>query len=308
MSNCRIAETGKNNEVFVVSDADRTAIVIGVTGRVGSLLADSLLEHGWKVQGAARCSGAGQKEALAEKGIDVIPFDVLKDDPAALPDADVVFLEIWDPSQPLNIWPINFYGVGRIVERYAGKADFVNGCSSAVYGEHLQPNSETGTPPSPTTEYGRSRYCQERLIDYFCVTRGSRGIYLRYMHANSVKRGYVRRTAEKIIKGESIGDDPDARIQVIGIEDTVRMTRMAADRVDNPPEVVNCCHPRSWTKRELAEALLKKLGRGEVVFDVGTGGVEKSRYADTTKMVEWFGEPEVPVQTILDRVVEDINS
>lgn len=284
----------------------RRALILGITGRVGTGLTPALRDDGWDVVGAARCSNEASKREIEDLGVAVTRFDILKDDPASLPDVDVVFLEIWDPTSPENFWSINFYGVGRVVERYAGKADFVNGCSSAVYGESVQSNKEDETPPRPSTEYGRSRFAQERLIDYFCQTRGSRGIHLRYMHANSVKKGYVRRMAEVILRESSLGPDPDARVQVIAIEDFVRMTRLAVDHMANPPAVVNCCHPRSWTQRELAEAIHERLARGKVVFDRESGGAENSRFGDTTRMVEWFGEPTVSLEVVLDRVAADL--
>lgn len=281
----------------------RTAFILGISGKIGQAVALELKAQGWDVSGGARFSEPGSQKALEDQGIGTVRYDVTRDDPAILPEADVVFLEIWDPSQPEQIWPINYYGVGKVVEHYAGKADFVNGCTINVYGNSAEQSSEE-TPCRPTNEYGRSRYSQERLIDYFCHRSGSRAIHVRYAHANSAESGVLRRYAEAIVAGESLGEDPDARVQVIGLEDFVRVTAAAADRVSHPPSVVNCCHPRVWTKRELAEALHSRLGRGEIVWGKQTGGLEDSAYATTDRMVEWFGQPQVPVETLLERVAE----
>jgi len=159
-------------------------------------------------------------------------------------------------------------------------------------------------PPRPTSDYGRSRYAQERLIDYFCRTRGGRGIHVRYAHTNTVEAGAVRRIAEKVLQGRSLGDNPETRLQVIALEDAVRMTHRALEHVACPPTAVNCCHPRVWTRRELAEEIHRRLGRGEVVFDAPFGGEDRSAYADTRRMIEWFAPPQVPVEIVIGRVCD----
>lgn len=283
---------------------ERKALIIGVSGMVGRSLADSLMEEGWKVYGAARFSREGSMDEVRDSGIEPFRYDVTRDDPAQLPEpVDVLFLEIWDPETPELHWDINFYGVGRVVERYAGKADIVNGCTINVYGSSPEPSSEE-TPCTPDIDYGRSRYAQERLIDYFCMRSGRKGIHVRYARANSADDGMVRRTAEKILKGESLGSAPDQYVQVIGLEDFVRVTRLAVDRMACPPALVNCCHTKVWTMRELAEEIHRKLGKGEVVFDRESGGVESSYYANVDRMLDWFGPPRVSTDTIIDRVVE----
>lgn len=283
----------------------KRAFIVGISGKVGEALALELKERGWEVAGAARFSKPGRREFFRDRGIETYVFDVTRGDPARLPGADVVFLEIWDPDQPDLIWPINYFGVGRVVERYAGKADFVNGCTINVYGNSVDQPAED-FPCRPTNEYGRSRYCQERLIDYFCERSGSRAIHVRYAHANTAKAGVIRRFAQTILAEKSLGADPDARLQVIGLEDFVRVTAEAAERAEKPPVAVNCCDPRVWSKRELAEALRKRLGRGQVVFDVESGGEEQSAYARVDRMIDWFGPPRVPVDTLLARVVDEL--
>ncbi len=282
---------------------EKSALVLGATGRVGGELARALANDGWTVYGAARGSSPETVRALERNAIPFFQYDVTQDDPARLPDVDVLFLEIWDPKQPDRIWPINYYGVGRVVERYAGVADVVNGCTINVYGDSPDAPSED-TPCRPTSEYGRSRYAQERLIDYFAVRSGKKAIHLRYAHANTASGGVVWKTARKILAGESLGPDPDARIQVIAMEDFVRVTRKSVEFATTPPVAVNCCHPRVWSMRELAKVIQRRLPRGEVVFDRDTGGIENSAYADVTRMLDWFGDPTVSLDTVIDRAVD----
>ena len=103
-----------------------TALVLGATGRVGRPLCQGLVESGWRVHAAARCRDEDAVAQFGRWGLDPIRFDVTRDDPRGLPDVDVLLLEIWDPARPDLIWPVNFYGVGRVVERYGGIADITN--------------------------------------------------------------------------------------------------------------------------------------------------------------------------------------
>lgn len=281
---------------------EKTALIVGVTGRIGNALAKSLALDGWRVYGAARFGDPDAAQRIAAAGIEPIRFDVLQDDPAELPDVAVVFLEIWSPGQPDLMWDINFFGVGRVVERYAGIADIVNGSTINVYGDGPDPADED-TPLRPTGEYGRSRQAQENLINYFCWRGGKKGIHLRYAHANSADAGIVRRMADAIRAEKSLGPNPDAIVQVIALEDVVRMTKTAVAHAACPPVAVNCCHPRLWSQRQLAQEIQRRLGQGKVIFDRESGGIEDSAYADGSRMLAWFGEPQVSLETIFERAV-----
>ena len=282
--------------------SSKKALVLGVSGMVGGALAEELVHDGWEVYGGARFSSKERNEETKALGVKCIEFDVTCDDPAVLPDVDVLFLEVWDPNKPELIWPINFYGVGRVVERYAGVADIVNGCTINVYGNGPDACTED-TALRPTSEYGHSRAAQENLINYFSWKGNKKAIHVRYAHANSANRGVVYRMAKNILEEKSLGTDPDAKIQVIALEDFVRVTKCALEHASCPPTAVNCCHPKVWTRKQLAQKIREKLGKGKVNFDKESGGVENSAYADVSRMVNWFGQPQIDIDNIIDRVV-----
>lgn len=282
----------------------RKALVAGASGTVGRALALALVESGWAVHGLARFSNPAVREELEAAGVITHPFDITRDDPAGLPEAEVVFLEIWDPRcRPERLWPLNFYGIGRLVEAYAGRADFVNGCTIAVYGKSASQPDEA-SPCRPFGEYDRVRYAQERLIDYFCHVSGSRGIHLRYAHANSSGAGLLHRLCRQIIEETPFEEGPGERFQVIALEDFIRVTIAASDHLSDPPALLNCCHPRVWTLQELAGELHRRLGRGSVRFIRPSGGAEDSYIADPQRMIDLLGLPRVPLETVLERVVE----
>jgi len=109
-----------------------TALVVGATGMIGRPLAERLAAAGWEVYGTARRVDGERGKAMRDAGIEPLAFEITEDEPAELPDVDAVFLEVWDPARADLIWPINFYGVERLVERYAGRAVIVNGWTITV--------------------------------------------------------------------------------------------------------------------------------------------------------------------------------
>jgi nucleoside-diphosphate-sugar epimerase len=277
---------------------------------VGQPLALALLEDGWDVYGASRFRQLEKRELLEAAGVHTIQFDMRHDSPRQLPEVQVLFLEVWDAAtwasdDQAYVWDTNYFSVGRVVERYAGVADIVNGCTINVYGDSPDPPDES-TPCRPTTEYGRSRYAQERLVDFFCYRGGKKGIHLRYAHANSATQGVIHQMAEAILRGDSLGPNPDAKLQVIGLEDFVRVTKGATAHMKNPPELLNCCGLQIWTQRQLADTICQVLGTGKVVFDRETGGLENSAYADVSRMLKRFGQPRVSVEVLIDRAVKDV--
>lgn len=292
----------------------RRCLVLGATGMVGRPLCEAMAAEGWEVFGAARFSGDVTEDDLKAAGIEPVCFDVFESDPANLPDVELVFQEVWDPrhlteaetADADEIWNLNFHAVGRVVQRYAGMADVVNGSTCSIYGSgDREPMTEADTP-LPDTEYALSRIAQEELINFLLNPTGCRALHLRYMHGNDERRGLIRRIAETVAKGESLGDAPDKRVQVIGLKDFVRCTATGPKVLANPSQIINVVHPRVWTMRELAERIHQALGRGDVVFDVERGGAEQSLTADPARMIEMFGEPQEDLDDLIERVAKAV--
>jgi nucleoside-diphosphate-sugar epimerase len=280
------------------------ALVLGASGLVGLPLCRALRDLGQRVCGAARFRDDSARRALEDIGVETVRYDALRDDPAELPDTRRLYLEIWDPGQHGGrgarsaIWELNFHAVGRVAARFADSAHIVNGCSGNVYGTGPQLRSES-VPPRPDDEYGLARFAQERLLNYLARRGGRRAVHLRYYHSNAPDSGMIRRVAESVRRGESLGPAPDQRIQLIGRGDFVRCTVEAGRRVEEVPEEINICHPRVWTFRELADRCREELGTGEVVFDRPAGGEEASVLGDPARMIELFGPPREDIEQIL---------
>jgi nucleoside-diphosphate-sugar epimerase len=267
-----------------------------------------MINAGWRVCGCARFNDHDRRAQLEKLGVSLIRFDIENGDPAKLPDVDVVVLEVWDPSmigasgRYLETMNLNVRAVGRIVERYAGKADIINGSTVSLYGPRGDRQPRETDPPRPHDDYALSRIAQEWLVNSLCERNGKRVVHLRYCHSNTVESGFIRRTAELVRDGISLGGTPDQRVQVISLGDFVRCTVAAIIERGRMPREVNIVHPRVWTHRELAEQLQAGMKRGSVMFDVEEGGQNQSIWGDPTLMLETFGQP----QDDIDQLVTDV--
>eukprot|EP00744_Colponema_vietnamica_P009759 GILI01013851.1.p1 GENE.GILI01013851.1~~GILI01013851.1.p1 ORF type:complete len:336 (+),score=77.53 GILI01013851.1:128-1135(+) len=302
-----------NSTLEAVIKQQKSCLVLGCTGQIGYPLAMSLCEEGWKVHGACRGTDSYRWQVCESIGVNMIKFDARTDDVASLPDVDVVFLLLCDREALKSgdskvAWAQNFDPVARVAERYAGKADLVHGSSIEVYGCSTEPFAEesaaTGTD---LTELGRVKFALEKMLDYLCKSRGRRVIHLRYAPVESPQVGNILNIGEQIRSGKNLGPYPDLKLQILSLDDFVRMTRRSVDVVTGPSAdlygAVNICHPQVWTLRELSSVISERIGGGTTKFDREAGGDEFSTVGDTNRMLHLFGYPGVELDTLFDQIV-----
>jgi nucleoside-diphosphate-sugar epimerase len=289
--------------------SSRSALVLGASGVIGTPLSIGLVEAGWQVVGAARFGDATKRAHLDAHGVKTQRYDLTREDPAQLPDVDVVFFEVWDRSQISKnaydeIFALNYDAVGRVCARYAGVAHIVNGSTISLYGASAEHMPCEADAPRPDTDYGLARIAQEKLFDFLCAQAGhSRVCHLRYCRSNTPQFGTIRRFADMVLAGRSLGRNPDERTQVIALADFLRCTLLAGEWITDAPErlpgAVNIVHPRVWTVRELAERLHADMQRGSVTFERESGGSERSVWADPALMIDTFGRPTVDIDELV---------
>ncbi len=145
------------------------ALITGIAGQDGSLLAELLLEHGYEVYGVVREHGSGRYENLdtIRDRIAVIPANLL--DPSSLVEA----LAQSEPHEVYNLAAPSFVpmswqqpvetaefaavGVTAMLEAIRStcpQARFYQASSSEIFGEPLESPQNEHTPLSPLTPYG----------------------------------------------------------------------------------------------------------------------------------------------------------
>ncbi len=147
------------------------ALITGITGFIGSHLAERLLAAGWAVRGLARRpAGAAW---LAAQGAELVPGDLLER--ASLAGAaigcDVVLhTGAWTGGPGLNerqAWTVNVAATGWLLQaaQDAGLQRFVYFSSVAVYGLNTAPVIDETAPTLPVGQlYPDSKIAAETLV------------------------------------------------------------------------------------------------------------------------------------------------
>ena len=147
----------------------RRALITGIGGQDGSLLAELLLEQGYEVYGVVRRTPSAEYENLAHirERVDLIQADLL--DQVSL----IAALEACRPHEVFNLASVSFVpmswrqpvltaefaavGATAILEsiRLVDPAiRFYQASSSEIFGEPLETPQTESTPLSPLTPYG----------------------------------------------------------------------------------------------------------------------------------------------------------
>jgi GDPmannose 4,6-dehydratase len=145
----------------------RRALITGIGGQDGSLLAEALLERGYEVFGIVRRLGRYENLMAIEGRFDLIPADLL-DQPSL-----VRALEQCRPHEVYNLASISFIpaswdqpiltaefaavGVTSLLEairRVDPEIRFYQASSSEIFGEPLETPQNENTPLAPLSPYG----------------------------------------------------------------------------------------------------------------------------------------------------------
>ena len=284
-------------------------VVLGAGGKMGPTLARMAVRAAAEADGSARrrviavsrFSSAAARASLEEGGVETIQADLL--DPAAiarLPDApNLVFMagqKFGTTDAPHRTWMMNVVVPALCAERYRGSR-IVAFSTGNVY--PLTPVLGSGasetTLPEPIGEYAASCLGRERVFED-AATRGARVAIMRLNYAIDLRYGVLADLAVRIVTGTPI---PLAMgyVNVIWQGDANRAALELLPRCAAPPFVVNVTGGETLSVRTLATELGNRLGRAPAF--VGMEAAD-ALLSDTSRFRELFGEPEMPLDTMLD--------
>jgi GDP-4-dehydro-6-deoxy-D-mannose reductase len=310
--------------------SSRKALITGITGFVGSHLAESLLADGVAVVGLARSpQWAAGAEHLDDKvrvyvveltdgdGLRRVFHDDRPDDVYHLAGLASVPVSLRDPRQA---WEANFLGsqnVYRALERETPRSRLLSVSSGTVYGK--PPSSQgpihEGTPFDPATPYSQSKLAADLLGLQLARERGLNIFVARsFNHIGPRQAGEfaVADFARQIVECER-SDQPvlrcgnlDVERDFLDVRDVVKAYRALMEQAE-PGQAYNLASTKTHKLRTLVDLMIEQTGKRFSLLQ------EPSRFrsddpdvirVDTTKIRERTGwRPSIPLETTLRDVI-----
>lgn len=264
---------------------DKSALITGGAGFIGSHLVDHLVQLGWSVRVIDNFS-TGKKENLKHlKGnpnIEMVVGDLKKfeDCIKAVKGVETVFHLAANPEVRLSTthpkihFDENVVATFNLLEAIRKVSDakcLLFASSSSVYGEPKEIPVSEEAPIRPVSVYGASKASCEALIHAYSKLYGIRALILRYANiiGPSLRHGVIYDLILKLRKNnrklEILGDGTQIR-SYLYITDVINANLMAHRHIRSHFDVFNVGNEDWLSVRELADIVTKTLGLNSVKY------------------------------------------
>ena len=281
-------------------------VVLGAGGKMGPSLcvlarrAAEAAGHDLDVVAVSRFSDPDVRTWLESRGVHTQSCDLMTDDLSALPDAEnvlyLVGLKFGTAQAPTRTWAVNTLIPARVTERYAGSR-IVALSSGNVY--PLVPVGSGGSVETdaltPLGEYPNACVARERIFQYGSEQHGTPGVLVRLNYATDLRYGVLVDLAQRIAAGQPV-DVTMGYLNCIWQRDANDLIIRSLALAETPMRPLNLTGTERLSVRTLAERLAELMDR-PVAF-VGEEA-PTALLSDVSEMVEAFGEPETPLDTVL---------
>jgi nucleoside-diphosphate-sugar epimerase len=284
-------------------------IVLGAGGKMGPSLARMAKRATpeRRVIAVSRWSNEDAAAAVRANGVETMRADLLDSrELAALPDApNVVFMagqKFGTSGSPSATWAMNAGVPALVAERFAAAriAVFSTGNVYPLTAPSRGGSRETDEP-APVGEYAYSCLARERLFTAAARRHGAPTAIVRLNYAHDLRYGVLTDLAGRLIRAEPI-DLAMGYVNVIWQGDANAFALAALTRASAPdPFVVNVAGREILRVADLARALASRLGV-EPRFTGAEGS--DALLSNASRMGELLPDPLVPVDTLLDWVVD----
>lgn len=284
-------------------------IVLGAGGKMGPTLARMAAraaeladgDRRRRIVAVSRFSSDAARRTLHDAGVETVAADLLDPDAVRrLPDApNVIFMagqKFGTTEAPSRTWMMNVVVPAFCASRYRG-ARVVAFSTGNVYPlvPVLSAGAGESTPPAPVGEYAASCLGRERVFED-AAARGTRVGIMRLNYAIDLRYGVLADLALRIATGNPVSLAM-GYVNVIWQGDANRAALELLPFCDAPPYVLNVTGAETLSVRTLATELGNRLGRAPVFEGMEAADALLS---DTSRFRSTFGEPEMPIDTMLD--------
>ena len=283
-------------------------LVLGAGGKMGPtlcLLAKKAAELAGvqkRVIAVSRFGDPIVRELLQANGVEMISADLLAPGAVeALPDCpNVIYMagkKFGTNGQEYQTWAMNAWLPSRVAERYQNSRIVVFSTGNIYPKVPVWSGGATeDTHPEPVGEYAMSSLARERMFEYAAHTFGTKIAVYRLNYAVDLRYGVLYDIAKNIMEGTPVSvTSPcfNCIWQGDANEAALRLLLHASGDIFR----LNVTGPETAGVRETALRLAALLGR-EVTF---TGEEAPTAYLNNaSKMAELFGNPSVPLGTLIE--------
>jgi nucleoside-diphosphate-sugar epimerase len=287
-------------------------IILGAGGKMGPTLARMVARAAGEAGSVRRVAAVSRFtddaicRSLERHGVQAIRADLLDAGAVAkLPDAaNVIFMagqKFGTSDAPSRTWMMNVVVPAHCAERYASSR-IVAFSTGNVYPlvNVLTGGATESTRPYPVGEYAASCLGRERIFEFYAENRRTNVAIMRLNYAVDLRYGVLCDLAVRIASGSLV---PIAMgyVNLIWQGDANRAAIEMLPHASAPPFVLNVTGGETLSVRTLATELSNRLGKpphfeGKESAD--------ALLSDSSKFRELLGEPEVPIDRMLDWTAE----
>ncbi|MBI5195500.1 MAG: GDP-mannose 4,6-dehydratase [Nitrospirae bacterium] len=301
------------------------SLIIGITGCLGSHLAEHLLEKGCAVSGTKKTGEPVDNIKHLISKVKVLDID-LNDNESILrivketgPDQIYFLASAGRFDDYGNIYKTNVEGTINFFESltaFSCRARIVLTSSSAVYGIHIGTNALKETDALlPSNHYGLGKVFQEKIAKYYFNNHNLDVIIARPFNFTGPRENpflVCTDFARQIVEFEKGKKEPiisvgnlDAERDLTDVRDTAAGLALLAE-MGGKGEIYNLCSGRAYKIQAILDKLLS-MSRVKIEVKVETGrlrtGETTIHYGDNSKLFSLTGwKPQIP----LDKTLEDV--
>jgi nucleoside-diphosphate-sugar epimerase len=292
--------------IEVLAGLEGDLLVLGAGGKMGLSFA-TMAARSFRAAGrpARRVIAVSRfhegTDAFREAGVDTIEADLL--DPAALqtlPDAaDVLYLagmKFGSSGAPSLTWAMNVLLPGLVARRYPHARTVALSTGNVyAFSDTRGAGSREDDVPNPVGEYALTCLGRERMFEHQASISGMPVTLIRLNYANALRYGVLVDICQRVLADEPV-DVTMGSVNIIWQGDACAAILAAFELCTSPPTILNVTGPEVVRVRWIAERFGQLLGRR--VRITGTEA-PTALLSDATRMVEWFGEPQIPLERLI---------